>query len=139
MGVFVILILAALKVAEKVLDIRKKAEELRGMKLKNDKLAKDLDKEAENEKKDGIEQITGDIAKKLKIKENGEGDKIKALDTAVKNLVNFIEKGGVVDFIVPEEDETEEGEEDNNAELRVAFQEIRQLEKKIELLEHKAP
>ncbi|PCI61443.1 MAG: hypothetical protein COB35_06545 [Gammaproteobacteria bacterium] len=133
------IILAALKVAEKVLDIRKKAEELRGMKLKNDKLSKELDKEAENEKKDGIEQITGDIAKKLKIKVNGEGDKIKALDTAVKNLVNFIEKGGVVDFIVPEEDETEVGEEDNNAELRVAFQEIRQLEKKIELLEHKAP
>lgn len=131
------IILAALKVAEKVLDIRMKAEELRGMKLKNDKLAKELEKEAENEKKEGIEQITADISDKLKIKINGDGDKVKALDTAVKNLVNFIEKGGIVDFIVPDEDEAEEGEENGNADLRVAFQEIRLLEKRIALLEHK--
>lgn len=133
------IILAALKVAEKVLDIRTKAEELRGLKMKNDKFAKDLEKEAENEKKSGIEEITGEVAKKLKIKKDGEGDKIKALDTAVKNLVNFIEKGGIVDFIIPEEEEPEEGEESNNKELRVAFQEIRQLEKKLSLIEHKKP
>lgn len=131
------IILAALKVAEKVLDIRKKAEELRGIKLKNDKVAKDLEKEADNEKKHGIEQITGDIANKLNINSNGEGDKIKALDTAVKNLVNFIEKGGIVDFLVPDGEDPEDGESDNNAELKIAFQEIRQLEKKIELLEYK--
>ena len=75
----------------------------------------------------------------LKIKIDSVGDKIKALDKAVKNLVNFIEKGGVVDFIVPEEADSEESEEDNNAELRVAFQEIRKLEKKLELLEYKNP
>jgi len=131
------IILAALKVAEKVLDIRKKAEELRGLKLKNDKVAKDLEKEADNEKKHGIEQITGDIASKLSINSNGEGDKIKALDTAVKNLVNFIEKGGIVDFVVPDGEAPEDGDSDSNAELKIAFQEIRQLEKKIELLEYK--
>jgi len=132
------IILAALKVAEKVLDIRKKAEELRSLKLKNTKLANELEKEAENEKLDGIGQITDEIIKKLKIKKDGEGDKVKALDTSVKNLVNFIEKGGVVDFIVPEE-EPEEGSEDKNSELRLAFQEIRQLEKKLYLLEQKKP
>jgi len=133
------IILAALKVAEKVLDILNMAEELKSKKLKNTKLAKDLQKEAENEKKDGTEKITNNIAEKLGIKHNGEGDKIKALDTAVKNLVNFIEKGGVVDFVVPEEEELGEGEEDQHEELRVAFNEIRKLEKKIELLEHKNP
>lgn len=133
------IILAALKVAEKVLDIRKKAEELRGLKLQNDKLAKDLEKEADNEKKHGIEEITGNIANQLGINNNGEGDKIKALDLAVKNLVNFIEKGGVVDFIIPDKEEAEDGENVNNADLRLAFQEIRQLEKKIELLEYKNP
>jgi len=133
------IILAALKVAEKVLDILNMAEELKSKKLKNTKLAKDLQKEAENEKKDGIEEITNNIAEKLGIKHNGEGDKIKALDTAVKNLVNFIEKGGVVDFVVPEEEELKEGEEDQHEDLRVAFNEIRKLEKKIELLEHKNP
>jgi len=134
------IILAALKVAEKVLDIKTKAEELRGLKMKNDKFAKDLEKEAENEKKSGIEEITSEVVKTLKIKKDGEGDKVKALDTAVKNLVNFIEKGGVVDFIIPEEEEEpEEGEEKKNEELRIAFQEIRQLEKKLALIEHKKP
>ncbi|MDH5354444.1 MAG: hypothetical protein OEY09_08390 [Gammaproteobacteria bacterium] len=135
------IILAALKVAEKVLDIRRKAEELRGLKMKNDKFAKDLEKEAENEKKLGTNEITEKVVKELKLN-NGEGDKVKALDTAVKNLVNFIEQGGIVDFIIPdEEEEGDEGEdkEDENAQLRVAFQEIRQLENKIALLENKNP
>ena len=133
------IILAALKVAEKVLDIRTKAEELRRLKMKNDKFAKDLEKEADNEKKAGIEEITGEVIKTLNIKKDGEGDKIKALDTAVKNLVNFIEKGGIVDFIIPEEEDLEEGEENKNEDLRMAFQEIRQLEKKLALIEHKKP
>jgi hypothetical protein len=134
------IILAALKVAEKVLDILKKAEELKGLKLKNEKFAKDLEKEAANEKKAGIEEITDQVAKQLGLKED-EGDKVKALDTAVKNLVNFIEKGGIVDFVIPEPDEEGEDEEHNesNDQLRVAFQEIRRLEKKVALLEYKEP
>jgi hypothetical protein len=48
------IILAALKVAEKVLDIRMKAEEIRNMKLQNKKLASDMEKEAEKEKTAGI-------------------------------------------------------------------------------------
>ncbi len=134
------IILSALKVAEKVLDIRKKAEEIRNMKLNNKKLANDIDKEAEKEKTAGIEQISTGIIKKLKLEKDGEGDKINALDKAVKNLVNFIESGGEVDFIIPEEEV--ESEESENAtpkygDLRVAFQEIRQLENKIKLLESK--
>ena len=132
------IILAALKVAEKVLDVRIKAEELKSLKLKNGKFAKDLEKEAENEKKAGIEEITGEVAKQLGLKE-GEGDKVKALDTAVKNLVNFIEKGGVVDFVIPESEGEEEGDGGENEQLRVAFEEIRRLEKKVALLEHKEP
>lgn len=134
------IILAALKVAEKVLDIKKKAEELKGLKLKNDKVIKDLEKEAENEKKAGIEEITVNITGELKIKKDGEGDKVKALDTAVKNLVNFVEEGGIVDFIEPDDPEDiDEDQASENQNLRVAFQEIRQLEKKLSLLEHKDP
>jgi len=134
------IILSALKVAEKVLDIRKKAEEIRNMKLNNKKLANDIDKEAEKEKTAGIEKISTGIIKKLKLEKDGEGDKINALDKAVKNLVNFIESGGEVDFIIPEEEV--ESEESENAtpkygDLRVTFQEIRQLENKIKLLESK--
>ncbi len=132
------IILGALKVAEKILDLRKKAEEIRGMKLLNDKLANEIANEADNEKKAGIEVITSQIAIQLNVKADGEGDKVKALNTAVRNLVNFIENGGVVDFVIPED---EAGVADSaakkNGELRVAFQEIRQLEKKIALIENK--
>lgn len=131
------IILAALKVAEKVIDIRLKAEELRSLRMRNDKFAKELAAEAEIEKKSGIEEITSHVSLELKLKD-GEGDKVKALDTAVKNLVNFIEKGGIVDFVIPEE-EKEDGKKDENQKLRVAFQEIRNLENKIALLEHKIP
>lgn len=133
------IILSALKVAEKVLDIKRKAEELRGLKLRNNKFAKDLENEAENEKKAGIEEITSEVAKQLELKD-GEGDKVKALDTSVKNLVNFIEKGGIVDFVMPdEEEEHEEDKAKKNAALRLAFQQIRKLEKKLALLEHREP
>ena len=133
------IILAALKVAEKVLDIKIKAEDLRGMKLKNDKIATELETEAENEKKAGIDEITKVVIQQLKLKKDGDGDKTKALDTAVRNLVNFIEKGGVVDFIIPQDDEgAEEGDGNKSKELRVAFQQIRQLENKLVFLESKA-
>ncbi|MGR3294201.1 MAG: hypothetical protein ACUZ9M_09335 [Candidatus Scalindua sp.] len=134
------IILAALKVAEKVLDIRKKAEEIRNLKLKNKKLSIDMEQEAEKEKAIGIKEISANIIKKLKLKKNGEGDKINALNKAVNNLVSFIESGGEVDFIIPEEDVEGDENEDatpNYEELRITFQEIRQLENKIKLLESK--
>jgi hypothetical protein len=136
------IILAALKVAEKVLDIRKKAEEIRSLKLQNKKLANDMEKEADKEKSAGIEAISKKIVEELKLKSDGEGDKITALEKAVKNLVSFIESGGEVDFILPEEEETEnagtEHEDSDYGDLRVTFQEIRQLESKLKLLESKS-
>lgn len=131
------IILSALQVAEKVLDILKKAEEIRGMKLGNDKIANELDNAAEDEKEKGISQITNNISLQLKIDNKGEGDKIKALDTAVKNLVDFISQGGEVDFVMPEKNANDGDESQTNKDLRVAFQEIRKLENKIALLENK--
>ncbi len=128
------IILSALKVADKVLDIRKKAEEIRGMKLKNDKLALDLEKEAENEKESGIKDISKVVIKKCSLNAKQEGDKITALENSVKKLVSFIEDGGEVDFVIPEDEESEEGEISRNEDLRLAFQEIRQLESKLNLL-----
>jgi hypothetical protein len=133
------IILAALKVAEKVLEIRKKAEEIKNLKLQNKKLALDIEKEAEKEKEAGIEEIGTNLIKALKIKKEGEGDRANALDKAVKNLVNFIESGGEVDFIIADDKEGGNDNSQNTApdygDLRVTFQEIRQLESKLKLLE----
>lgn len=132
------IIFYALKLAEKVLDIRKKAEEIRNLKLKNRKLANDIEKEAEKEKTIGIDKISNVLIKELGIKKESEGDKANALDRAVKNLVNFIESGGEVDFIMPEEGEEEEGKNDNLPpeynKLRNIIQDIRLLETKLILL-----
>lgn len=132
------IILEALKVAERVIEIKTKAEELRALKIDNDKIAKEVEKAAQSEKEKGVEAISATIQSQLGIKKDGEGDKVNALEKAIKNLVGFIENGGEVDFVMPE-DEVIEGEEEamQAKELRVAFEEIRKLEKKIELLEHK--
>ena len=135
------IILSGLKVAEKVLDIRKKVEEIKNLKLQNKKLAIDLEKEADKERESGIEKISKDLIKKLKIKINGEGDKANALEKAVKNLVNFVESGGEIDFILPERNESSDDESEDTqpdyGELKITFQEIRQLENKLKRLEEK--
>jgi len=132
------IILAALKVAERVLEIKKKAEEIRGLKLLNKKLALDLEKEAETEKKGGVAQISAEMIKELNINLKTEGDKVIAFEKAVANLVNFIESGGEVDFVTPlNENELEDGDtvSPEYQSLRNTFTEIRQLENKIKLLE----
>ena len=134
------IILAALKVADRILELRKKAEEIRGMKLKNDKLAQDIEKEAEIEKKAGVATIMEEIVKKLEIKREAEGDKIPALKRSIENLVDFTENGGEVDFVIPEEktdsnENKEKPDKSSYIELRTAFKEIRSLEHRIALLE----
>lgn len=128
------IIMGGLQVAEKVLDIRKKAEEIKAMKLTNEKIARELQDEATTEKNMGIEKIKNDMVVQLGLNKGSRGDKINALGVSIKDLVTFIEKGGDVDLVIPEESSSEE---DNvaNSELRVAFAEIRQLERKIDLLE----
>ena len=139
-----LIILSALKVTDRVYDIRKKAEELRGLKLSNKKLANELDKEADKEKEDGIENIVNQIIKESNMKKDGEGDKLNELNNAVKHLVEFTEKGGEIDFVIPEEEEEQEEAEatDKNKQeivkrLRSSFEEIRLLEQKLKQIEYK--
>lgn len=142
------IILSALKVAEKVLDIRKKAAEIRHIDLKNKELeknAKALEKTAEKEKEDGVQNIITVQIKELKLNKDSNGDKISALEKAVTNLVNFVEKGGELDFVIPEEDEeeAEDGETTRRepspfSKLRSDFENIKKIEHKIKLLEHNA-
>jgi hypothetical protein len=137
------IIILALNVANRVLDIKKKAEEIRGLKLTNDNLAKEMQKAAAEEKAGGVEKIRKDIAAELKLNIETEGDKVTALNKAVADLVDFLEKGGEVDFVMPQEPESEETEEKETTQtrkrLRVAFEEIRKLEHSVKLLEHKKP
>lgn len=125
------IILSALKVADRVLTIRKKVEEIKSLKLGNQKLEIDLAKEADKEKKEGLEKITKDISIKLNIESNGDGEKVKVLEKAVKNLIDFVEKGGEVDFF----SDDGQAEEPEIKVLKQNFDEIKKLEKRVLLLE----
>lgn len=126
------IILAVLKVADKVLDIKKKAEEIKGLKLSNSKIQKELEKEAENEKVIGIDKITNDLLSRSNDKGNGELKTI--IEKAVKNLVDFIENGGEVDCTIPVDDENSKDSPKLFSKVRDNFKEIRKLESKIKLL-----
>jgi len=137
------IIYSILKVVEKVLEIRKKAEEIKNLQLNNKKIALELEKEAEKEIENGAEMIANEQIKRLRLKQEGEGDKINVLEKAVSKLLNFIELGGEVDFIIPEEDMVKSDEEVEQIEkseidytqIKDTSEKIRQLEYKIKALE----
>ena len=136
------IIMEGLKVAEKILDLRLKSEQLREMKLKNKKLAGEIESAAEEEKESAADRIAQEVAARIKLDIKEDAEKIRVLEKSVTHLLNFVESGGEVDFVAPDDSEEEDAEEENgacNAEielLRSNFEEIRRLETKIALLEH---
>ncbi|RBO83819.1 hypothetical protein [Marinomonas aquiplantarum] len=130
------IILSALKVADRVLTIRKKAEEIKSLKLNNKKLEDDLEKEADKEKSQGLKNITQEISISLNINENGDGEKLKVLEKSVKSLIDFVENGGEVDFYADDENVSED-EQNDIEQLKVNFAEIKKLEQRVLAIEHK--
>lgn len=128
------IIMEGLKVAEKILDLRLKSEQLREMKLKNEKLAGEIESAAEEEKEAAAERIAQEAAAKIKLDRSKDAEKITVLEKSVTHLLNFVENGGEVDFVAPDESE-EDAEEENGARndeielLRANFEEIRRLER----------
>jgi len=97
------------------LDIKKKAEEIRTLKLDNDKAEKALLESAESEHENGIANITKKFKAELKLT-----------------------KGNNVDFVPTEDNEKNISEADivEQQRLRGQFEETRRLEKKIHVIEH---
>jgi hypothetical protein len=135
------IILESLKVVEKYYEIKKKAQEVRALKLANDDAEKALEKDAQNEKNTGSERIVAAMIDELGLDPKKEGDKVNELTSAIKKLLDFIVKGGEVDFVVLDDEEEAGGEEGDESgitkgELRVRFHEVRRLEREVKRLEH---
>ncbi len=133
----------ALVLYEKVLEIKKKSSEIKHINLKNDVLKQTstiLKKASEAEEEAGIKEILDTHVKKLKLKKTVDGDKITELNKSITDVVNFVRKGGEVDFVIPEQiapDSDEENPpEDKFAEIRESAKEIRILDNKLKLIEH---
>jgi len=134
------ILLECLKVASRYMEVRMQAEQVRALKLNNDKIAEEIEKAAEKEREKTVATIVAQV-----IKQSGrhvDGEKNVALTRSVEKLVAFIEKGGKVDCIPPKAlaDNTDGNDVElkrQSQELLKNFEEIRKLESKVELLEHK--
>lgn len=134
-------LLKACDIAQRYLNLKKTAEEVRGLKLSNDKAALEIEKDAEAEKDKSIEGIAAQILTELKKTGKSHGEEAKVLDKSVRKLVSFIQQGGEVDCVLPEvPTETPESTEEDKLrivsirELQASFQKVRALEDKVRLL-----
>ena len=72
----------------------------------------------------------------LNINEQGHGEKIRVLEKSVKNLIDFVESGGEVDFYADEENIPDDRRQDIE-QLKVNFAEIKKLEQRVLGIEYK--
>lgn len=130
----------ALTMTERVIKILQQVEVLRELKLKNKKLHLDLKKEIDEIKRDGITEIHQEIIKGH-IAADGDGDVKAAAKLSVSHIVEFLQKGGQIDLLLPSIDESElpKAAAKQNQQLRETVEQIRKLEQSIKLLERHAP
>lgn len=125
-----------LKVAEHVLRIRKAAEEIRSLKIKNDAAQKALSDEVEQIKKEAVVEIVAAVMARFDGAVKSTGEVQNALEKSVERLLEFSQKGGEVDFVVQEpEDDTSEDLVKSQAEIRSAVEEVRRIENTMKQLE----
>lgn len=129
------ILLEALKVADRVLDIRKKVEEIKSLKLSNKKIELELKKEADTERDNGIKLIVEETINQLNINRDNEGDKITAIEKSVKKLIEFTENGGQVDFVQNDKIIDEKLRQENQL-LKGNIEEIRKIENKMKYIEN---
>jgi len=128
------IVYVALDIANRYIETRKKIEELRLLKINNEKLLHELEQEASANKEKGIESIINKVIEELKLQRKKEGDKILALKKAIERLVGFMESGGELDFHVPEEDAQEDNEGQDKS---IEYKKLRQLAADIRIIERK--
>lgn len=129
------IVFGALRVAEKVVQIRKQAQEVKGLKLSNQKIAKELESEAKKVEASGAEEVTAEFTAKLNLDPAKSGDAITALGRAISDLVRFLRQGGEVDCVLPEQTEEEESQSPDRQELAQNLHQIRELERRLRELE----
>lgn len=108
--------------AKDVISVRMEVENLRQKKL----LTKSMEAELRKIEKDKTESAVATIEKLLEGKIAGkDGDVGVALTASIKKLLTFSEKGGTVDFVAPDLQEPEDGDESEDGGLRAALLEAK--------------
>lgn len=128
---------------ERVIGIQIKIEELKALKLSNESIIVGLKEEIETSREEKVKQITTLVVKELHIHETADGELLTNFSKAVKGLLEFQEKGGQLDFVVPENEDDANGEPgetgseaDRNGELRLSkSQELQQIVSALRVIE----
>lgn len=125
-------------VAKDVIGIASQIEDLRGKKLLNSVIEKELKKLEEDKKKNAEKEIIDLVSDKIA---GIDGEKITALSGSIRKLLTFNEKGGNVDFVAPEanyEIVDENGNADNPigslAAAREAIHEYQEIREQVKRL-----
>lgn len=134
------ILLKALEVAEKSLSLRKNLLEIEALKLSNNVLEDQIRATASEERKLGLQGISEELKNSLP---SMDGEKLEALEKSVSKLLDFIEKGGQVDVVLPaaiedksEEDADGDAEGDIAKKLRQDVYKIRELEAEMRKIPH---
>ncbi|WP_155985235.1 MULTISPECIES: hypothetical protein [unclassified Thioalkalivibrio] len=134
------ILLQSLKVVERYYDIKRKAQEVRELEINNREAEEALERAAQKHKEKAVEEIAGATIRELGIDSGAEGDKVAELTSSIRKLFDFIEKGGEIDFVMPENDEQDAEQAPAATEknsLRDRFKDIRRLEREVKRLEEK--
>jgi hypothetical protein len=131
-------IMEILKIVEKAQVIKKQALEIRNLELNNEKIERELLKEAEEhvkvKRKELIESLIEEFAPTI------DGEQKNALEKSLSKLMTFIEKGGEVDCYLPKIEEEIDSEDESESyelilKLKNDFSEIRILDSRIKMIE----
>lgn len=142
-SVLLTVINGSLKATERIQNIRLTQQQIRSFKFKNENVERELSAALEQERVDRIRGIVTEVTASLAEQHAPDGEVLNALENSIKQLVEFIEKGGHVDFVVPNpgDDADESDGDDERAEIneiRQMAEEVRTLENKIKLLEDRS-
>jgi len=121
-----------LKVLERVLEIRKKFEEIKNLKLSNKKIEQELEKEADNLIEVAVEKAKVALLKEYRKKKKTDQEIDTGLKNALGDMFSFIESGGKLEVYEPRSDSETDSTENGVPELGAAFGRIRLLENKVE-------
>lgn len=137
---FALIITTSLVLAEQFHRVRRQAREVRKLDLEieeKERIAKDLEENADRIRTKGAEEITDRLRISLEIEvDDASGDVIIALGKSVKGLLDFVDKGGSVDLVVPPEAEVA-GDDGEAAALQPMADELRQLRAQVEEIRQK--
>ncbi|HUD30316.1 MAG TPA: hypothetical protein VMQ93_15715 [Novosphingobium sp.] len=127
--------------AKDILEVENSREDLKQKKMLTKVMADELDRLAKEKKENTVAEIVGEFKHLVA---GGAGDKLAALTKSVEKLLAFNEKGGTVDFVMPENFDEDEDEVQAAAPLglaaaKKAIQDYQEVREQVKLLSYHEP